>query len=188
MHSDRDEEIPSDEGRVRERISAEAIASAVERLGREITRDFQDRPLTILGVLTGSIVLVSDLMRQIDVPHRLGLLQASSYRGIETTPGDLRINREFLPDVEGQHVLLVDDILDTGQTLSQLVGKVHDLGALEVRTAVLLWKKDRTVADLVPDYHCFEIPDEFVVGYGLDFNNEFRHLPYIGVLEPPGIA
>lgn len=169
---------------VRELISAAEIQQAVEQLGLQISRDFSGRPLTILGVLTGSVMLVTDLMRRIELPHQLGLLQASSYRGSATTPGELRINADFLPDVAGRDVLLVDDILDTGRTLSALVERVERLGPASIRTAVLLWKRARTEVDLTPDYVCFEIPDEFVVGYGLDYEGEYRHLPYIGVLSP----
>jgi hypoxanthine phosphoribosyltransferase len=169
--------------RVRELISAAAIQNSVAELGGTISRDYADRPLTVLGVLTGSIMLVTDLMRRIDQPHQLGLLQASSYRGPATYPGELRINADFLPDVRGRDVLLVDDIFDTGRTLASVVQRVQALGPASVRTAVLLWKRPRTQVDLRPDYVCFEIPDEFVVGYGLDYNGEYRHLPYIGVLE-----
>lgn len=168
---------------IRERISAAEIEAAVDQLGRRITEDYRGRPLTILGVLTGSIVLVADLMRRIELPHQLGLLQASSYRGEATTPGELRINTDFLPDLTGRDVLLVDDILDTGRTLAALVDHLQNLGPRSIRTAVLLWKSERTEVDLRPDHVCFEIPDEFVVGYGLDWNGEYRHLPFIGIIE-----
>jgi hypoxanthine phosphoribosyltransferase len=169
---------------VRPLLSADDIARAVSELGRRISDDYRGRPLTILGVLTGSLMLVADLMRRIEAPHQLGLLQASSYRGNATTPGELRINTDHLPSLAGRDVLLIDDILDTGRTLSALVARVSSLGPCRVRTAVLLWKKSRTVVDLRPDYVGFEIPDEFVVGYGLDHNGEYRHLPYIGVISP----
>lgn len=168
---------------IRPLIPAETIREAVAKLGQQIAADYQDRPLTILGILTGSFMLVSDLMRSIPIPHQLGLLQASSYRGPTTRPGELRINVDFLPNVAGRDVLLVDDILDTGRTLEGIIDCVQALGPRSVRTAVLLWKRSRTVVDLTPDYVCFEIPDEFVVGYGLDFNGEYRHLPYLGVVE-----
>jgi hypoxanthine phosphoribosyltransferase len=168
---------------IREIISADAIQSSVTRLGEQITRDYSGRPLTILGVLTGSLMLVADLMRRIQLPHQLGLLQASSYRGTATTPGDLRINADFLPNVAGRDVLLVDDIFDTGRTLATIVEHVRLLEPASVKTAVLLWKRPRTQVTLRPDYVCFEIPDKFVVGYGLDYDDEYRHLPYIGAIE-----
>jgi hypoxanthine phosphoribosyltransferase len=164
-------------------ISEDEIADAVARLGRKITEDYAKSELTILGILTGSIVLVTDLMRQIDVSHQLGLVQASSYRGKTTEAGDLRINLDFLPEIRGRDVLLVDDIFDTGKTITKISQQLELFEPKKIRTAVLLWKKSRSEVETVPDYHCFEIPDEFVVGYGLDYNGEYRNLPYIGVLE-----
>lgn len=163
-------------------ISEAEIGDAVRRLGEQVARDYAGRPLTILGVLTGSIMLVTDLIRQIDHPLRLGLIQASSYRGPATTPGDLFINTGLIPDIADRDVLLVDDIFDTGRTMQGAMQSLQAFGPHSVRNAVLLWKEMRTEVDLAPDYYCFKIPDEFVVGYGLDYNDEFRHLPYIGVL------
>ena len=179
-----------DQRRVRPLISEADIRQSVEQLGRRISADYDGRPLLLVGVLTGSIVFVADLMRRITVPHRLGLLQASSYRGDATSPGELIVNLDAIPEVRGADVLLVDDILDTGRTLSRLIGALQERGAASVRCAVLLWKKSRTEAPPVPDYCGFEIPDEFVVGYGLDFNGEHRHLPFIGVItqEPEASA
>lgn len=168
---------------VRTLITEEQIERGVDELARRISCDYAGRPLTLLGVLTGSIILVADLMRRISLPHKLGLLQASSYRERATEPGRLRVNLDFLPDVAGRDVLLVDDILDTGGTMARLMDEIRSRDAASVRCAVLLWKQARTVAPLEPDYYCFDIPDEFVVGYGLDFNDEYRHLRYIGVLE-----
>ena len=113
---------------------------------------------------------------------RIGLIQASSYRGAATTPGQLHIHPELVPDVKGRNVLLLDDILDTGQTLAYLVQHLQSLGTVSLRTAVLLRKQGRQTVSLEPDYCGFDIPNAFVVGYGLDFNDEYRHLPYIAVL------
>jgi hypoxanthine phosphoribosyltransferase len=168
---------------VRPLISAADIAAQVASLGQRISDDYQSRPLTILGVLSGSLMFVADLMRQIQIPHQLGLLQASSYRGEATSPSELILNLAFLPTIQGRHILLVDDILDTGRTLHALCGAIAQMPVASVETAVLLWKKSRTVAPVVPTYLGFEIPDEFVVGYGLDYDGEYRHLPYIGVVE-----
>jgi len=170
--------------KIRVLIPEEQIAGAVADLGQRISDEYRDSPLTILGVLTGSIFLVTDLMREIEIPHELGLVQASSYRGSATRPGTLSINTEYLPEIRDRDVLLVDDIFDTGRTLSAIREKLLELQPRSIRSAVLLWKTDRREVDATPDYHCFKIPDEFVVGYGLDFNNQYRHLPYIGVLEP----
>lgn len=168
-------------------IPAERIQQRVGELGRQIAADYQGRPVTIVGVLTGSLIFLADLIRRLDLPLRVGLIQASSYRGATTTPGELRIQPELTPDVSGRHVLLLDDILDTGQTLGRLVGHLHDLGAASVRVAVLLRKRGRQQVPLEPDYCGFDIPDAFVVGYGLDYNDEYRHLPYVAVLSenPP---
>jgi hypoxanthine phosphoribosyltransferase len=169
--------------KVRPLISQSEIAAAVQKLGSELTDLYRDRPLTVLGILTGSIVLVADLMREISLPHQLGLIQASSYRGRATSPGELRINLDFLPEIQGRDVLLVDDIFDTGHTICEVTRQLKRHGPHSIRTAVLLWKSSRRAVDVTPDFYCFEIPDEFVVGYGLDYDNQFRHLPYIGVME-----
>ena len=168
---------------MRRLIDEAEIREAVIELGRQISSDYRNRPLTILGVLTGSIVLLSDLVRRIDLPLRVGLIQASSYRGRATAPGELAVNAELLPDIAGRDVLLVDDIFDTGKTMVALLETIKKKKPRSVRCAVLLWKKDRTEVNLEPDYHCFKIPDAFVVGYGLDYNDEYRHLPYVAALD-----
>jgi hypoxanthine phosphoribosyltransferase len=164
-------------------LTAAEIAAEVDRLGTRITAEFAGRPLTVLGVLTGSLVFLADLIRRIDLPLRVGLLQASSYRGPVTSPGELVVHEAPLPDVRGRHVLLVDDIFDTGRTLETVVRLVESRGPAAVRTAVLLRKRGRQVVEYEPDFHCFEIPDEFVVGYGLDYGDEYRHLPDLVALE-----
>lgn len=164
-------------------ITEEAISQRVGELAEQITRDYAGRPLTLVGVLTGSLVFLADLMRRIDIPHKISLLQASSYRGTATTPAKLHLNLDLLPPLSGRDVLLVDDILDTGQTLSALVAEMHRRDTASAQTVVLLWKKSRTTAAIAPRYVGFEIPDQFVVGYGLDFNDEYRHLPYIGIVH-----
>lgn len=168
---------------VRPLLSEVEIADAVARMGARITADYRDRNLTVLGVLTGSILLVADLMRQIKLTHQLGLIQASSYRGTATRPEDLKINFDFLPEIAGRDILLVDDIFDTGRTLTEITRQLEPFQPRSIRSAVLLWKKSRTEVDAAPDYFCREIPDLFVVGYGLDFDGQYRHLPYVGVLQ-----
>ncbi len=169
--------------RVRELISANTIEQAVLQLGGQISVDYTGRPLTVLAVLSGSIMLVADLMRQITVPHQLGVVQASSYRGTATVPEALHVNLDFLPDLRERDVLLVDDIFDTGRTLAALIDALKERQPASLKSAVLLWKTARRTVSIAPDYYCFTIPDEFVVGYGLDYNGGYRHLPYIGVLE-----
>jgi hypoxanthine phosphoribosyltransferase len=162
-------------------IPAERIKVRVEELGRQIAADYHGQPVTIIGVLTGSLIFLSDLVRQLNLPLRIGLIQASSYRGTAMSPGELRISPEMTPDVRGRHVLVLDDILDTGHTLHKLKKHFHDLGAASLKVGVLLRKRGRQQVDLEPDYCGFDIPDAFVVGYGLDYNDEYRHLPYIAV-------
>ncbi len=164
-------------------ISEAEIQRRVAELGRQIEADYRGRALTIVAVLTGSLVLLADLIRQIRIPLRVALLQASSYKGATTTAGTLVLNEAFTPDVAGRDVLLLDDILDTGRTLSTLVARMHDRGARSVKTAVLLRKQGRQEVAIEPDYCGFPIPDKFVVGYGLDFDDEYRHLPFVGVLS-----
>jgi hypoxanthine phosphoribosyltransferase len=163
-------------------LTAAEIQRRVAELAEEIARDYRDRPVTIVGVLTGCLMFLADLIRHLDLRIRVGLIQASSYRGEAMEPGPLRVDPALLPDVRGRHVLLLDDILDTGKTLAGLVERLKGLEAASIRTAVLLRKKGRQLVDLTPDYVGFDIPNAFVVGYGLDYNDEHRHLPYIAVL------
>ena len=164
-------------------LSEARIQARVEELGRLIEADYHGKPLTIVAVLTGSLILLADLIRRIQLPLRVALLQASSYKGATTSSGVLIINEAFAPDVSGRDVLLLDDILDTGHTLSTLVHRMTDRGALSVRTAVLLRKVGRQEVRIEPDYCGFTIPDKFVVGYGLDYDDDYRHLPYVAVLD-----
>jgi hypoxanthine phosphoribosyltransferase len=164
-------------------IEAREIQSVVTDLGRRIATEYHGQPLTVLGVLTGSIVFLADLIRSIDLPLRVGLIQASSYRGATTQPLELRINDSLVPDIRDRAVLLVDDIFDTGNTLSALIETVQRNSPRSVRSAVLLWKTGKAQVEITPDYHCFQIPDKFVVGYGLDYNDDHRHLPFIAALE-----
>jgi hypoxanthine phosphoribosyltransferase len=165
-------------------IPAERIQQRIDEMARDITAAYGHQPLTLVGVLTGSLLFVADLMRRLDLPLRIALIQASSYRGTATRPGELHVQSDLLPDLRGRHVLILDDILDTGHTLAYLVRHVRGLGPLSVKTGVLLRKRGRQEEALEPDYSGFDIPDEFVIGYGLDYNDEYRNLPFIGVLKP----
>lgn len=166
-------------------ITAEQLRGRVAELAEGIGSDYRDRPLTIVGVLTGSLMFLADLVRHLNLPLRIALIQASSYRGASTTPGRLHVEAELRADLRGRHVLLLDDILDTGQTLAHLVRHLDALGAASVRVGVLLRKRGRQVHAVAIDYVGFDIPDEFVVGYGLDYNDEYRHLPHVAVLPRP---
>ena len=165
-------------------IPETALHDRLRELGGEVARDYAGKPLTIVAVLTGSLIVLADLIRAVDVPHRIGLVHASSYRGAATTASTLVINETLAPDVADRDVLLLDDILDTGQTLSALVEHIAQRGARSVKTAVLLRKIGRQTVPIEPDYCGFTIPDAFVVGYGLDYDDDYRHLPYVGVLKP----
>ncbi len=166
-------------------LPAERIQQRIRVIAQEIERDYADQPVTIIGVLTGSLMFLADLVRHLRLPLRIGFIQASSYRGNATSPGDLRIVPEITPDVRTRHVLLLDDILDTGQTLTELVKHFQSLQPASLKVGVLLRKIGRQTLAIEPDYCGFEIPDAFVVGYGLDYNDEYRHLPYIGILPDP---
>jgi len=164
-------------------ISAEQIQVRLRELSADIARDYEGEQVTILGILTGCLMFVADLVRQLPIRTRIGFIQASSYRGTATTPGELELLPSLLPDVRGRHVLLVDDILDTGRTLTKVLDHVRRLEPKSIRVAVLLRKRGRQEEPCEPDYTGFEIPDVFVVGYGLDYDDEYRQLPYVGVLE-----
>lgn len=167
-------------------LSEAAIQERIRELGRQIEADYEGKPLTIVAVLTGSLIFMADLIRQIQLPLRVALLQTSSYRGATTVAGALTVNETFVPDVTGRDVLLLDDILDTGYTLAAVCRRVSDLGARSVRTAVLLRKIGRQQVHFEPDYCGFLIPDAFVVGYGLDYNDDYRHLPHVAILPAEG--
>ena len=164
-------------------IPAHQIALRVAELGRNIGSDYRGKPLTILGVLTGSVIFVADLMRSVQVPHRVGFVQASSYAGATTEPGSLSVGLNLIPDIAGRDVLLVDDIFDTGRTIARLLDELQRYRPASVRTAVLLWKEERSEVMVTPNYFGFQIPNAFVVGYGLDYDDDYRHLPDIAVLE-----
>jgi len=168
-------------------LSAEEIRRAVDDLARRLNDDYDRRPLTIIAVMTGSIVFMADLIRLLKMPLRVGVVQASSYRQA-TTREELAVNSEMMPDICGRDVLLVDDIFDTGHTLVEVMRRMGKLGPASLRTAVLLLKQGRQQVSLHPDYVAFRIPDEFVVGYGLDYQDEYRNLSYIASLEPQDIC
>jgi len=169
-------------------LSKEELHEGVTRMADGISTCYENRQLTIVGVLTGSVVLMADLIRLIDLPMRVGVLQASSYRGATTTRGDLVINSELMLDISGRDVLLVDDIFDTGHTLVRTLEKMRDFGPTSIKSAVLLRKNGRQEIDYKPDFVAFDIPDEFVVGYGLDYEDMYRNLPFLAALEPEDIA
>ncbi len=166
-------------------LTEEQLGEGIRRMAGEIKKHYQGRPLTIVGVMIGSIVLLADLIRLLDLPLRVELVQARSYRAGGTRPGPLAINVDLLSEsIQGRDVLLIDDIFDTGRTLWELIPQIDELGPTSVRSAVLLWKEGRSEVTMKPDFAAFTIPNEFVVGYGLDYRDQYRNLPYLAALEP----
>jgi hypoxanthine phosphoribosyltransferase len=173
---------------VKQLLSEDQIREGIRRMAGEIAQHYEGRPLTIIGVMTGSMVLVADLIRHLDLPVRVGVVQARSYRGAATRPGALEVDHSMLPEVKDRDILVVDDIFDTGHTLGALVSQFRELGARSVRSAVLLRKLGRAEVSFLPDHICFDIPNAFVVGYGLDYQDAYRHLPFVAVLEDDDLA
>jgi hypoxanthine phosphoribosyltransferase len=163
-------------------LDEKQLNAGVQELADQINKTYGDTPLTIVGVLTGSVVLMADLIRKLQMPLRVGVLQTSSYQGTER--GRLTLNSEMMLDITGRDVLLIDDIFDTGHTLTEVTQLMNDLGPTSLKSAVLLLKTGCQEVDWRPEFIAFDIPDEFVVGYGLDYNDEYRNLPFLGVLEP----
>ena len=164
-------------------FSEEVILEGIDRVARAIVERFDGRDFTVVSILKGSCIFSADLIRRIPVPLELAFVSASSYRD-KTTSGELEIS--FFPtgEIEGRNLLLVDDILDTGQTMSRLKEEFLQRGASEVATCVFLDKPSRRAVELDADFKVLEVDDLFVVGYGLDFNGRYRNLPYVGVLRP----
>jgi hypoxanthine phosphoribosyltransferase len=164
-------------------ISQTSLARRVRSLARQIEKDFTGRDLVIVALLNGTVVFLADLLRQLSMPLRLDFIGISSY-GNGTESAELVFTKELRLDVSGRDVLLVDDILDTGKTLSRVSAKLHKLSPRRIKTCVLLDKPSRRVEQVVADYVGFTIPNHFVVGYGLDFAERYRNLPFVGVLRP----
>ena len=162
------------------------LNSGVEKLANSINESYGDNPLTIVGVLTGSVVLMADLIRKLKMPLRVGVVQTSSYQGTER--GALTINSDMMLDITGRDVLLIDDIFDTGHTLQEVRDLMQKLDPTSLKSAVLLCKTGQQQVDWMPEFVAFDIPDEFVVGYGLDYNDEYRNLPFLAVLEPEDLG
>ncbi len=165
-------------------IAEEQLREGVRRIAQQIQQRYQGRPLTVVGVLTSSLVFLSDLIRQLDIPLRVELIPARAGARNGGRPGPLVINLDLLaPDVRDRDVLVVDDIFDTGHTVWELIPQLDELGPNSVRTAVLLRKQGRRAVPVEPDFVGFDIADVFVVGYGIDYADRYRNLPYVAVLE-----
>ena len=164
-------------------IAEAQLARRVRQLAHAVQRDYSGCELVVVSLLTGTVMFLADLIRHISMPLRLDFMGVSSY-GAGTESGDLVFTKELRLDVRGRDVLLVDDILDTGKTLARVTQKLQALRPRRIRTCVLLDKKARRIEKVEADYVGFEIPDLFVVGYGLDFAERYRNLPFVGVLHP----
>ena len=164
-------------------ISEEEIQKKVAEMGKKISQDFRDKDPLFVGVLKGCFIFMADLMRYVDIRCSMDFMAVSSYSGTSST-GAVKINKDLSEDIEGRHVIIVEDILDTGVTLSYLKQYLMVRKPASISIATLMDKPARRKADVYADYSCFEIPDAFVVGYGLDYNERYRNLPYIGVLKP----
>lgn len=164
-------------------ISEEQIEQRLQTLSRAIQRDFAGRELVVVSLLNGTVMFLADLIRHLSLPLRLDFIGVSSY-GSGTAPGQLVFTKELHLDVQGRDVLLVDDILDTGHTMVRVLEKLRPLKPRRIKICVLLNKPARRIEKVEADYVGFDIPDCFVVGYGLDFAERYRNLPFVGVLHP----
>lgn len=165
-------------------VKREDIQAAVKQLGQQITADYQGTEPVVIGILKGAVVFYSDLIREIDLPLRTDFMAVSSYGSATKSTGVVKVLKDLDRDITGQHVLIVEDIVDSGMTLSYLKKMLADRGAASIKIVTLLDKPARRRVELKADYYCFIIPDEFVVGYGLDYDEKYRNLPDIGVLHP----
>ena len=166
-------------------LTEEQIAAKVAELGRQISADYAGRELTLVSVLKGSLPFMADLMRRISLPLRIDLMEVSSYGGTSTeSSGLVRILKDLSAPIDGRDVLLVEDIIDTGLTLNYLVRYLKGKNPRSIKVCSLLDKPARRLVEIPLDYVGFEIPDAFVVGYGLDFGEVYRNLRFVGVLRP----
>lgn len=164
-------------------IQSSEIDERVRRLGQQLDRDLPEGPLVVIGVLNGAFMFLADLIRQIQRPQQVVFVEASSYRDQQTSPGKLHLALKELPPLSGRNVLVVDDIFDTGRTLDAILAELDKEQPKSLFSVVLLRKPARRVVDVQPDYFGFDIPDVFAVGYGLDFDGEYRQLPWLAVLD-----
>lgn len=165
-------------------ISEKDIKRAVKKMGKQISKDYAGKNLMLVAVLKGSVIFMADLMRSITIPINIDFMAVSSYGGGTKTSGVVKIIKDLDHDLSGKDILIVEDILDSGMTLSYLRNIFSQRNVASIKIATLLDKPERRIADVTADYFCFSVPDEFVVGYGLDYDQQYRHLPYIGVLKP----
>ena len=165
-------------------VTQEEIAEAVARLGKTLTEDYKDKEVVVVGILRGAAIFMADIIRAMDCYLTIDFMDVSSYGEALQSSGEVKIVKDLDTRVEGRDILIVEDIIDTGQTLKYIVDLLHYRKANSVKVCTLLDKKERRVNNMEADYVGLDIPNEFVVGYGLDYKQEYRNLPYIGVLSP----
>ena len=165
------------------------ILSRLDGMARDIMKDYRDKELTVVAILQGGLILMADLLRRVQLPLRIETISVASYHGGTESSGRVEFLQNRLPDLNGRHVLLLDDILDSGRTLHAIRERLaSECTPASVRICVLLRKRKQRVCAVQADYVGFDIDDEFVVGYGLDYAGRYRNLPYIGVLSPEAIG
>ena len=164
-------------------VSQDEITEAAKKLGAQLTKDYAGKNPILIGILKGSIPFMAELIKHIDTYLEMDFMMVSSYHGGTASSGVINIKQDVTQDIKGRHVLFVEDIIDTGQTLKSLRDMFKAREATSVKIATLLDKPEGRVVEIEADYSCFTIPNEFVVGYGLDYKENYRNLPYIGVLK-----
>lgn len=165
-------------------LTKEQIAARIKEMGEQISAAYAGKDILMIGVLRGAVIFMADLARAITVPVTLDFMAVSSYGSSTTSSGVVRILKDLDEAVQGKHVLVVEDIVDTGLTLNYLLDNLKARGPASIRLCTLLNKPERRKAQVNIDYNGFDIPDEFVIGYGLDFAEKYRNLPFIGILKP----
>jgi hypoxanthine phosphoribosyltransferase len=173
---------------VKQILDPNQIRGGVCQLAEQVKAIYEGRPLTIVAILTGSLVLLADLIRQLEMPLRVALVQASRLRTPDEPQRAMVISEVLLPNLKNRDVLVIDDIFDTGHTLVEVLAQLLQHEPASLRSAVLMRKVGRSEVPISPDIVMFEIPDEFVVGYGLDYEDRFRNLPYVAALEPEDLT
>ena len=164
-------------------LTDEQLRSRVREVAEQVDKDYEGKRPLVLGILKGSIIFYSDFIRFLTMPVELDFIAVSSYGSGAVSSGKLKIKKDLDSDVNGRDIIIVEDIIDSGFTLANLKALLSERGASSVRIVTLLNKAERREYDVAPDYNCFDIENEFVIGYGLDYNEQYRHLPYIGILK-----
>ena len=165
-------------------LSAEELAKRVAEIGAEITADYAGKEILMIGVLRGAVLFMADLARAIKVPVAIDFMAVSSYGAGTSSSGVVRILKDLDEDIAGKHVLVVEDIIDSGLTLSYLLGNLESRKPASIKLCTLLNKPERRKVKVDIDYNGFDVPDYFVIGYGLDYREKYRNLPFIGILKP----